>query len=57
MEKGAIPLVKGTIVLEFDSTEGRASENGRLVSCCSKVVSVGYGLVIRTSFETSRNLK
>jgi hypothetical protein len=31
MEKGAIPLVKGTIVLEFDRTEGRASENGRLV--------------------------
>jgi hypothetical protein len=31
MEKGAIPLLKGTIVLEFDSTEGRASENGRLI--------------------------
>jgi hypothetical protein len=36
MEKGAIPLVKGTIVLEFDSTEGRASENRRLVELLFK---------------------
>jgi hypothetical protein len=31
MEKGVIPLVKGSIVLDLDGTEGRASENGRLV--------------------------